>query len=74
MSKFTEAMHDPSAVFTVPHEVLQDDSFSLEQKIKVLEQWAYDAKEIEVADSENMLSDSSSMLHRVLECLQEIKE
>lgn len=72
MIDYDKALLDPSAIFKHPSEVLADTDLSKQQKIKILEQWAYDAKEIETADSENMQGESASMLHRIMECLQQL--
>lgn len=49
-------MHDPSSVYDSPMDILEDNELTREQKIKILRQWEYDAKELEVADQENMLA------------------
>ena len=51
-----KAMHDPSSVYDSPMDILEDNELTREQKIKILRQWEYDAKELEVADQENMLA------------------
>lgn len=49
-----QAILDPSSVFQTPEEVLQRDDLTTEQKIKILKHWEYDAREIMVAEEENM--------------------
>jgi len=68
-----KAKLDPTSVFAHPHDVLMNDSLSRDQKIDILRRWAYDAREIEVADDENMggarLGDT---LDEVLKCLNQL--
>ncbi len=64
---------DPGAVFRTPEEVLQRTDLSREQKIEILRQWEYDARELEVAEEENMVGDQPGLLaqiHQALHALQ----
>lgn len=75
MTDFARAMRDPKACFSEPTNVLNDDTLSKEEKIKVLRQWEYDARELSVAEEENMpaqTGDESSMLSRVQTALREL--
>lgn len=72
MTDYVKALNDPSSVYRFPREVLSDASLSKEQKQKVLHQWEYDARELLVADEENMGGDSGNMLQRILEALHQI--
>lgn len=54
MTDIEKAMFDPTAVFRAPEEVLLREDMSREQKIEVLRRWAYDARQLQVADEENM--------------------
>lgn len=47
-----QALVDPSSVFSDPTAVLDEDSLSREQKIRILRHWKYDALEMQVADEE----------------------
>ena len=67
------ALADPSSVYKEPAEVLLDKELTKEQKLEVLRQWEFDAREILMADEENMVGDSPSMLHRVLEAIESLK-
>ena len=58
--KMDNIISDPSAVFDNPEDVLSDSELSYDQKITVLKQWAYDAKELQVAEEENMPAGSST--------------
>jgi hypothetical protein len=67
------ALLDPTAVFTLPEEVLQRDDLSREQKAAILRRWAYDARELEVAEDEGMRDGEPDLLDRVLRALDELK-
>ncbi|RDI40979.1 hypothetical protein [Aquicella lusitana] len=63
---------DPASVFKSPQEVLQDKSLSRNQKIDILQRWAYDERELAVAEEENMQSSGANkhnILDEVLKCL-----
>jgi hypothetical protein len=65
---------DPSAMYHAPEDVLVDARLSRDQKIAVLKQWAYDEKEIEVAEEENMRTDATTtILHQVLIVLRQLE-
>lgn len=70
---FEEAKLNPSAAFKRPADVLAAPSLSREQKIKVLRQWEYDAREMDVAEEENMQGGESGVeLADVLAALDEL--
>ena len=71
---FDKAMRDPQRCFQEPANVVKDKTLSKEQKIKILKQWEYDAREQSVAEEENMPSgpDESYMLNRVKQALREL--
>lgn len=48
------AKHNPAKAFKHPHDVLEDNSLSRKLKIDILRRWAYDEREISVAEEENM--------------------
>jgi hypothetical protein len=54
MIDINKALTNPSAVFKRPHEVVENNDLSREQKIDVLRRWEYDARELQVADEEGM--------------------
>jgi hypothetical protein len=72
MTDFTKALSDPSAIYRYPDEVIGDNSLNKDQKTKILHQWEYDARELLVADEENMAGEGGSMLQRILEALHQI--
>jgi outer membrane lipoprotein SlyB len=67
------ALLDPTAVFKVPEQVLQRDDLSSEQKAAILRRWAYDARELEVAEDEGMRDGEPDVLDRVLRTLDQLK-
>lgn len=69
---FNEVKLDPSAAFQRPADVLAESSLTREQKIEVLRQWEYDAREMDVAEEENMQGRSGVELSDVLEALDQI--
>lgn len=70
---FNEAKLNPSAVFDHPADVVAEATLTQEQKVEVLRQWEYDAREMEVAEEENMRGgDAQVKLGDVLQALDEI--
>ena len=67
-----KALLDPTSVFTRPEDVLAEASLSRDQKIQILRRWEYDARELEVADDENMSGGSPDVLDRVLDALRRL--
>lgn len=65
---------DPTMFYKKPDEVLSDNSLSKEQKLEVLKRWEYDAKELEVADDENMAASNNgaNILDEVLEAIKKL--
>lgn len=73
--EFERILDDPSACYATPEMVLQDGSLSRDQKIQILKQWAYDVREMEVAEGENMRGDSSPLvLHQILIALHQAEQ
>ena len=60
---------NPSNEFACPDDILCEQSLTREQKIKILRQWEYDARELEVAEEENMGGGPPSMLGEILRAL-----
>lgn len=76
MIDLKKALLDPPSVFSSPNEVLAQDDISNEDKLKILQQWEYDCKELETAEDENM-PDSGyqpDILYLVLQAIQALKE
>ena len=72
-SDLERALLDPTAVFKFPEEVLQRADLSHGQKAAILRRWAYDARELEVAEDEGMRDGEPDLLDRVLQALRELQ-
>ena len=68
------AILNPAGVFKVPSEVLESSDLTKVQKIKILRQWEYDARELEVAEEESMIGSNSHLLDQVQKALMELGE
>jgi hypothetical protein len=55
--------------FASPQDVLGRDDLSRRQKIRLLEEWAYDELERAVAEEENMQGEEPSILDEVIRAL-----
>lgn len=64
-----KAVAQPWTVYRTPEEVLADGSLDDSQKRRILESWQLDARELAVAEEENMGGGESSPLDRVLQAL-----
>lgn len=67
-----KALLNPGSEFTHPDEILLERCLTLEQKIKILRRWEYDARELEVAEEENMGGGPPSMLSDILATLHRL--
>lgn len=67
-----QAMTNPTSVFLTPDAVIQKQTLTRDQKIKILKRWEYDARELEVAEEENMGGGPPSMLDQVLKALHHL--
>jgi len=65
MTDFDKVLRDPSSVYRYPKDLLADETLSVEQKLRALEQWKVDALELLIAEEENMAGDGPSMFSRV---------
>jgi hypothetical protein len=63
---------DPADAFACPADVLSEASLTREQKIKILRRWEYDARELQVAEEENMGGGPPDMLDEVLKALRHL--
>lgn len=67
-----KAKENPGEVFKKPLDVYNESSLSRKDKIDILKRWAYDMREIAVAEEENMTgpgSDSEVVLEQIIDCL-----
>lgn len=67
-----KALLDPASVFASPGAVVEDDSLTRDQKVEVLRRWEYDARELEVAEEENMGGGPPDILGEVLDALHRL--
>jgi len=67
-----QALLDPTQVFNHPADVLREQTLTREEKIKILRRWEYDARDLEVADEENMCGGPVSSLGDVLQALHRL--
>ncbi len=67
-----KALLDPASVFRCPEDVFGEKSLTREQKIEILRRWEYDARELEVAEEENMGGGPPDMLDQVLSVLHQL--
>jgi len=68
-----KALLNPSGSFARPLDVLTDTTLSREEKIRILRRWEYDARELEVAEEENMAGGPPDQLDQVLEALHRLE-
>jgi hypothetical protein len=67
-----KARLDPGSVFESPEELCAHPGLSREQKIEILQRWAYDARELDIAEEEGMGGGESSLLARILAALDSL--
>lgn len=66
-----KVLFDPASMFCRPQDVADDPNLALEQKIKILCQWAYDASELAVAEEEGMNGGNPNDVHAVMLALHQ---
>jgi hypothetical protein len=66
------ALIDPAAAFAEPRNVLADRNLSRDTKLRLLQQWERDARELAVAEDEGMTGGEESMLGRVRHALRQL--
>ena len=79
MVDLKQALISPASVFTHPSEVVNHQEIEHQHKIKILEQWENDTKELLTATEENMdneyegesASDLLALIHQSLTDLRE---
>lgn len=69
VSKVRKAVLDPSSVYVSPAELAADDTLNRSEKFALLALWEADARELAVAEEENMGGGEPSRLDEILECL-----
>jgi len=66
---FEQAKLNPARVFDSPAAVATSTELTTAQKVEVLRQWEYDARELQVAAEENMGEGPGKLLDEVLAAL-----
>lgn len=66
---FEKAVTQPWKVYAAPEDVLKDDKLSTAEKRRILESWELDARELAVAEEENMGGGETNKLDRVVKAL-----
>lgn len=69
MIDLQKALLDPTSVFKTPEEVVRNQELTREQKIDILRRWEYDARELQVAQEENMRTNQPDILDSILKAL-----
>ncbi|MCZ6734124.1 MAG: hypothetical protein O7B27_16530 [Gammaproteobacteria bacterium] len=72
MTDIDKAMLNPTAVFRTPEEVLLREDMTREQKVEVLRRWTYDARNLEVAEEENMAGQEPDILDQICRALHSL--
>ena len=71
---YDQALLTPQKIFELPMEVVETDSLTTQQKIRVLKRWEADANDLEVASNENMTGGESSRLGEVRKAIHDLCE
>ncbi|MEX2451974.1 MAG: hypothetical protein WD407_14045 [Rhodospirillales bacterium] len=69
---FETILLDPALVYDSPADVLRDDGLSDDQKLRVLQAWEIDARELAVAEEESMGGGEDARLSPVLQAINEL--
>lgn len=68
-----QAMHDPARFFATPEAIVDEPLLTREQKIEMLHRWEYDARELLVAEEENMGGGPANHLDQILTALHRLR-
>jgi hypothetical protein len=71
---YDQALLTPQKIFELPMEVVETESLTTQQKLKVLKRWEADATDMEVASNENMTGGESSRLGEVRRAIHDLCE
>jgi len=66
---YEKALLDPVSTYANPADVCKEQTLTREQKIQILRRWEYDARELQVAEEENMSGGGPDILDEVLAAL-----
>jgi hypothetical protein len=70
---FESAMLNPTGAFDSPAAVVAAQGLTREQKIKILKNWELDARNLQVAEDENMAGGEDARLRQVEEALRQVE-
>jgi hypothetical protein len=71
---YDQALLTPQKIFELPMEVVETESMTAQQKLKVLKRWEADAHDLEVASDESMSGGEQSRLGEVRRAIHELCE
>ena len=74
MIDIDKALLNPGTVFETPDGVLKSEELSREEKIEILRRWEYDARELQVAEEENMIGTDTDVLGQIMRALLQLDE
>ena len=69
---FKQVLANPSAVYEQPANVLDDVSLTDQEKLKILDSWEHDARELQIASEENMDGAQTDLLDEVIEAKRKL--
>jgi hypothetical protein len=70
---YEQALLDPTLVFHEPRDVVRATGLTGEQKREILKRWELDARELQVAEDENMGGGEPNRLIEVEEALRQLE-
>lgn len=73
-TRLSQAIINPGSVFASPEEVMSALDLEVNEKIRVLRSWEYDAAELAVAEEEGMRGSTNGLLRRILLVLSELRD
>ena len=71
---YDQALLTPQKIFAMPMEVVETESLTIKQKLKVLKRWEADAHDLEVASDESMTGGERSHFGEVRKAIHELCE
>ncbi|MEQ8196149.1 MAG: hypothetical protein RIB59_16830 [Rhodospirillales bacterium] len=71
---FENILRNPAREYGSPSDVLRDDDLSDNQKLQVLQSWEFDARELAVAEDENMTGGEDDKLFLVRQAMNALSD
>ncbi len=65
-------MINPASFYDQPNAVLLDVKLSIQQQREVLKNWEFDARELDVAEDENMSGGPPGLLSEILRAIDDL--